>query len=389
MLDPAKDYSSQLHVETSVEYDLPAHIYPPKGSEPILMIHPAYLRKSRIASNTSTSNPSNLVTSQFISSSSSSLQLPQVQQSISRSSRKSTCSCGNLSCSINGVQSLNAQRNSVNNSSARTLQQQIRDGELYVPNRTLSSLAQKKQLSNSEDHSRQLQQSIWTSSRCMNVCCNPRAAAMAPVSEFATPGLPPSLLARTPTRGTSGSSPKLRTTGGRTRRGINLANSVHLPEYLGSSRPSRISIAAAAHVHPRPRAMSTVGALAAAPAPPMGHQTMGVSLTTSLDLARANPLSSRTVYTTTQNQLSQQSQQTTTSLLSTVGLSRDSGCSVSTGDTSMTSTSSASGIDWSNEWPGSDWSRSLVDSGFCTPVDFTTSDDSLLSGGKISLIKIL
>jgi len=40
-----QDFSSQLHVETSVEYDLPSHIYPPKNAEPILMIKPDYMKK--------------------------------------------------------------------------------------------------------------------------------------------------------------------------------------------------------------------------------------------------------------------------------------------------------------------------------------------------------
>ena len=48
-----QDYSQSLHVETSVEYDLPPHIYPPKNAEPILMIE----RKSN-ASNSTQQEPS-------------------------------------------------------------------------------------------------------------------------------------------------------------------------------------------------------------------------------------------------------------------------------------------------------------------------------------------
>ncbi|XP_018008134.1 mucin-5AC [Hyalella azteca] len=50
------DYSKQLHVETSVEYDLPSHIYPPKDAEPILMIDTEFHRKKkRVKASASTS----------------------------------------------------------------------------------------------------------------------------------------------------------------------------------------------------------------------------------------------------------------------------------------------------------------------------------------------
>lgn len=58
MLAPANanNYNKQLHVETSVEYDLPAHIYPPKNAAPILIIHPEYTKKKR-KSRPATANP--------------------------------------------------------------------------------------------------------------------------------------------------------------------------------------------------------------------------------------------------------------------------------------------------------------------------------------------
>lgn len=42
-----KDYSRPLHVDCSVEYELPSQAKPPPGSrnEPLLMIHPCYFRK--------------------------------------------------------------------------------------------------------------------------------------------------------------------------------------------------------------------------------------------------------------------------------------------------------------------------------------------------------
>lgn len=187
---------------------------------------------------------------------------------------------------------------------------------------------------------------------------------MAPLqAEFVAPGLPPSLLARTPTRGTAGGSPKLRAA--RTRRGLSVASSVNLPDYLGNTRPARVT-GGAVHVHPRPRALSTsMGALAATPAPPMAHQHigMGASLTTSLDLARAHhPLTPRSLLSVQQQQQQQQTiTGSTSSLLYTVGLSRDSGCSVG---------AETAGGEWA-----SDRTRGLVDSGFCTPVDLT--DDFL------------
>lgn len=200
---------------------------------------------------------------------------------------------------------------------------------------------------------------IWgNGGRCLGPCCNPRAGAMAPLqAEFVAPGLPPSLLARTPTRGTAGGSPKLRAA--RTRRGLSVASSVNLPDYLGNSRPARVT-GGAVHAHPRPRALSTsMGALAATPAPPMAHQHigMGASLTTSLDLARAHPLTPRSLMPMQQQQQQQAVTTSTSSLLYTVGLSRDSGCSVG---------ADTAGGEWA-----ADRTRGLVDSGFCTPVDLT------------------
>lgn len=212
-----------------------------------------------------------------------------------------------------------------------------------------------------------------------------------PQAEFVAPGLPPSLLARTPTRGTAGGSPKLRAA--RTRRGLSVASSVNLPDYLGSSRPARLA-GGAVHVHPRPRALSTsMGALAATPAPSMAHQHMGMgaSLTTSLDLARTDPITPRSLMPVQQQQQqqqqvqSQQQQQTqqqahqpmqqaptgsTASVIYTVGLSRDSGCSVGT---------EVAGGEWA-----SDRTRGLVDSGFCTPVDLT---DDFVTGELLSTLR--
>lgn len=44
---PTKDYSQPLHVDCSVEYELPNAAKPPVGakSEPLLMIHPCYYRR--------------------------------------------------------------------------------------------------------------------------------------------------------------------------------------------------------------------------------------------------------------------------------------------------------------------------------------------------------
>lgn len=44
---PLKDYSQPLHVDCSVEYELPSQVKPPPGnSEPLLMIHPCYYRRA-------------------------------------------------------------------------------------------------------------------------------------------------------------------------------------------------------------------------------------------------------------------------------------------------------------------------------------------------------
>jgi len=43
---PAKDYSKPLHVDCSVEYELPNQARPPGKSEPLLMIHPCFYRRA-------------------------------------------------------------------------------------------------------------------------------------------------------------------------------------------------------------------------------------------------------------------------------------------------------------------------------------------------------
>lgn len=405
LIDPQKDYFSPLQVETSVEYDLPAHIYPPKGSEPILMIHPGYVSAVRARSRAVvTPSPTAMVATSGAARPLAPLQLPNPQQHqqvagarASRSTQQRTwCMCGNPNCNSSSVKSVNAQsvRNvqsvhsqsasrSVQSQSARSVQNQnigsvqsqsarsvqnVRDASMMGVSSSASTMTSTTSRSSAAllQQQQQQQQLVWGSGgRCLGPCCNPRAAAMAPPqAEFVAPGLPPSLLARTPTRGTAGGSPKLRAA--RTRRGLSVASSVNLPDYLGSGRPARVT-GGAVHVHPRPRALSTsMGALAAAPAPPMAHQHMGMgaSLTTSLDLARAHALTPRSLQPVQQQQQQQQQQTlqqapavSTSSLLHTVGLSRDSGCSVG---------AETAGGEWA-----SDRTRGLVDSGFCTPVDLT------------------
>ena len=449
-IDPQKDYFSPLQVETSVEYDLPAHIYPPKGSQPILMIHPGYMSAVRARSRAVvTPSPTTMVATSGAARPLAPLQLPQQQQQLQQqqpqqhqqqpqqqvASARSTraaqprpwCMCGNPNCNSSSVKSVNVQsarnvqnvqnqsavrsvqnqsgvrniqsvsriiqnqsatRNVPNQSVPRSVQSQsarsvqsARDGSIVgIPNRNEVVLLQQQQQQPQQPPppapQQQSQQLVWgNGGRCTGPCCNPKAAAMAPPqAEFVAPGLPPSLLARTPTRGTAGGSPKLRAA--RARRGLSVASSVNLPEYLGSSRPARLT-GGAVHVHPRPRALSTsMGALAATPAPSMAHQHMGMgaSLTTSLDLARTDPITPRSLMPVQQQQQQQaQSQQqqpqlahqpmqqapvgSTSSLFYTVGLSRDSGCSVGT---------ETAGGEWA-----SDRTRGLVDSGFCTPVDLT------------------
>lgn len=48
---PPKDYSQPLHVDCSIEYELPESAKPPPGApaEPLLMIHPAHFRRLEAA----------------------------------------------------------------------------------------------------------------------------------------------------------------------------------------------------------------------------------------------------------------------------------------------------------------------------------------------------
>lgn len=394
LIDPQKDYTVPLQVETSVEYDLPAHIYPPKDSEPILMIHPGYVSAVRARSRAViTPSPTAMVATSGAARPLAPLQMSQQQlaqgstlrSSSSRSvQQRSWCSCGNPNCNSSSVKSVSLIQSatSIQNQSVRSVQshnarsvqslksvqnqnnlggsvQSVRDVNIMGISATRSGTVLLQQQQQQQQQTQQ--QMLWgNGGRCIGPCCNPRAGAMAPLqAEFVAPGLPPSLLARTPTRGSAGGSPKLRAA--RTRRGLSVASSVNLPDYLGNSRPARVT-GGAVHAHPRPRALSTsMGALVATPAPPMAHQQhtgMGASLTTSLDLARAHPLTPRSLLPVQQQQQQQQIiSGSTASLLYTVGLSRDSGCSVGA-DTSI------------GEW-AADRTRGLVDSGFCTPVDLT------------------
>ncbi|KAK7067637.1 hypothetical protein SK128_020902, partial [Halocaridina rubra] len=409
-VDPQKDYTVPLQVETSVEYDLPAHIYPPKDSEPILMIHPGYLSAARARSRAVvTPSPTAMVATSGAARPLAPLQLPQQHpylvpgstlSSVRSSSTTTTsrnniavnhhhhhhhprswCACGNPNCSnTSSVKSVNNNNTNHNNNNTNdnhhTVQNLVQSGSARsvqsnstqsrsVQNSSLKSVQNIMGISATRNGSssgavllqpqQQQPQMLWggggTGGRCAGPCCNPRAGAMAPIqAEFVAPGLPPSLLARTPTRGTAGGSPKLRAA--RTRRGLSVASSVNLPDYLGNTRVARATGAGAVHAHPRPRALSTsMGALVATPAPPMAHQQhtgMGASLT----------LTPRSLIPVQQQQ-QQAVSASTASLLYTVGLSRDSGCSVGA--------ETAGG----GEWAASDRTRGLVDSGFCTPVDLT------------------
>ncbi len=73
---PQKDYSIPLHVDCSVEYELPNQAKPPVGArvEPLLMIHPCYFRKmeSQRRSPFINNMPNSTTSSSAVSSSSSS-----------------------------------------------------------------------------------------------------------------------------------------------------------------------------------------------------------------------------------------------------------------------------------------------------------------------------
>jgi len=438
-IDPAKDYSAPLNVETSVEYDLPEHIYPPKGAAPILMVHPGFVSTPvRVRSRAViTPSPTAMVATSGATRPLAPLQQQQGLTNSNSSSRpasrtsRSWCSCGNPNCNFNSVKSVSVQsvRNMQNVRNVQSIEnipnaqsvRSVSSRDVIVisdNNRSRNSavLLQKQQQQQHErnstvivvPHSHQdsrnsavllrqpssgtgtttsstpsTQQLLW-GGRCSGPCCQPRPAAIAPQqAEFIQPGLPPShLLARTPTRGTAGGSPKLRAA--RSRRGMSVASTVNLPDYMTMSTSRSARAMGNPTTHSRPRALSTsMGALVATPAPPMAHQQhMQASLTTSLDLARAHSLTPKSLFHAQQPPQFQQSSTvgltasmgpslgssmvsamssasmggSTSSLLSTVGLSRDSGCS----------TGGDHPLDWT-----SDRTRGLVDSGFCTPVDLT------------------
>lgn len=455
-IDRTKDYTLPLQVETSVEYDLPSHIYPPKGSEPILMIHPAYTTPVRAKKVAVTSH------SPSIPSSSNSLRplaalqvhasLQPQQQQATRSASKSTqskswCSCGNPNCNSSSSRAVSvrssqqqtsvlssrqvsqipenilysAVKSNIQSTELKPQQKQLQQQDIVQIRKQIQAQQQKQiQLQQQQQLQQQLQeraklqaqqiqhlqaqqqksqqQSQQTTSlprqqttsdqliswgvggRCQGPCCQPRIAALPPSqAEFLAPGLPPSLLARTPTRGPAGGSPKLRA---RTRRGLSVANTVNLPEYLGSTRSSRTNsvgglIGGSSHAHSRTRSSSM---LAATPAPITAHQ-----VASALDVVRAQVLTPRSLFASTQQHQKQlqTSLNNTTSLLSTVGQSRDSGCSLTT-EVNTTSANTFASAD-TNSAKNVEYSWSLVDSGFCTPVE--TNEDQVM--GRYNFILVL
>ncbi|KAK8747177.1 hypothetical protein OTU49_016661, partial [Cherax quadricarinatus] len=153
-IDPQKDYFSPLQVETSVEYDLPAHIYPPKGSQPILMIHPGYVSAVRARSRAVvTPSPTAMVATSGAARPMAQLQLPQQpqpqqhQQVVgARPSRAAQarpwCMCGNVSCS--SVKSVNVQsvrnvQSVQNQSGARSIQSAGRNVQTQSASRSVQS----------------------------------------------------------------------------------------------------------------------------------------------------------------------------------------------------------------------------------------------------------
>lgn len=414
-IDNAKDYSVPLQVETSVEYDLPSHIYPPKGAQPILMIHPAYLdssriRKSPVSSPTISPNPSiNLPLSALQVYNN---QIERKSSTIRSQNLRTICSCGVPNCNSRVSKLSNASKNNHEQSSSilgnrkskaindivkNTLQstefnpqlihveqQKAKYKQLQQPSQLHLQNVQMQIYERKKLHARQREQIqvqqqnseviSWgaNATRCMGPCCQPRIAALPPTqAEFLAPGLPPSLI-RTPTRGSGVSSPKLRA---RTRRAINVASSVNLPEYLGNSRSSRNNsssgfIGGINHSFNR----SLNGSfLAAAPAPITTHQ-----VASALDVVRGRCLTPHSIFSS-QHQKSLHSSMNNATAVSTllpptVGQSRDSGCSLGTDLSGSTTSDNPSIVN------NGKWSWGAVDSGFSTPVDFI--EEQVIPMGK-------
>ena len=405
-VDFNKDFSKPLLVETSVEYDLPSHIYPPKGSAPILMIHPnpsKFLRTNKSADDSvAVSRPLSSLQINSNSASNRSASKPRlavcpwpcrnprcksVQTAISNSRPNAQPQNTTASTTNRYVNQIPENIYSFTNKSAHHLplsgetkaskkykqiefQQQLQQTQMQThlnyEKAKLQAQQQSQQIQQQQHQQQKLsnnncsrnphnstEQMAWNLSAPQTgnfLCCQHKIPGTLPPNtnhhEFLQPGIPPSLLARTPSRGASGSSPKLRA---RSRRGLSLASTVHIPEYLGSAARSSRMGSVCLSSHARTRSASVLSSTS-------NSQTQAIEAVRGLTSRFAN----------------NQQLQSGTLLSSLVGQSRDSGCSVSAEALNSTGTiTSKDNIDWA-QW-------GVVDSGFCTPVE--TMEDQV--SGKL------
>lgn len=126
---PLKDYSIPLHVDCSVEYELPNQAKPPVGTrvEPLLMIHPCYFRKveSQRRSPFINNMPSSSVRNTNVAISQSNMTAVSTPAAYVSSSRHSNVPAVALSAPVSGKLQSNAAHMMANQNAISTHQNQM------------------------------------------------------------------------------------------------------------------------------------------------------------------------------------------------------------------------------------------------------------------------
>ena len=137
-VDPKKDYSAPLHVDCSVEYDLPRIVRPPPGAEPLLVFAPP--RSSAVAS---LATPSGYHPSTWTNSRPLLPQWNQQQQGEAgrmKSDKPSTASVKSHPAAIQQQQKLNSTSKSSNKKNPRVLISVFKRRDLFRPHPPRHSL---------------------------------------------------------------------------------------------------------------------------------------------------------------------------------------------------------------------------------------------------------
>lgn len=149
-----KDYSLPLHVDCSVEYELPNQAKPPTGAriEPLLMIHPCYFRKMESQRRSPFIN--NMPNS---SRNSATVAIGPTLSNSTTNSNSNTTSI-RKSSRINNQSGSNQQQQQIHQHLAQQLQQQQMSQQAHYPATVVQQQSQQHSLQQSQRHQQQQQQ---------------------------------------------------------------------------------------------------------------------------------------------------------------------------------------------------------------------------------------